>query len=253
MQMTLDADRIIATIDTLERRIGERFPEAGLREVAGDFTRMAREMRNDALALGRPNWRLRLITVGILTAGLVLFALVFKELHFSSPLPEATTLVQIIEPAANIAIIMALGIAFVVSLESRWKRKRALTSLHSLRSMIHVIDMYQLTKSPSVLLDTIEPTASSPKREMGRQEIERYLDYCSEMLSLCGKIAALYTQSVQDAVVIDTVNELEELSTNLSRKIWQKIMILDLAVQGRGQGREQGSEQGAVQEVVGSA
>lgn len=234
MRMTLDADRIIATVDRLAQRIGERFPESGLRRVAEDFTQVAREMRGDALALGRPNWRLRLITLGILAAGLALFAMVFKELHFSSPVTEATTLVQIIEPAANIAIIVALGIAFIVSLESRWKRKRALVSLHSLRSMIHVIDMHQLTKNPSVLLDTIEPTASSPKRVMGRQEIERYLDYCSEMLSLSGKIAALYTQTVQDAVVIDTVNELEELSTNLSRKIWQKIMILDLSLQEGG-------------------
>jgi len=62
---------------------------------------------------------------------------------------------------------------------------------------------------------------------VGRLEIQRYLDYCSEMLSLSGKIAALYTQSIQDSVVIDTVNELEGLSTNLSRKIWQKIMILN--------------------------
>ena len=151
------------------------------------------------------------------------------DLHFSSPEPEVGTLVQIIEPAANIAVLVAIGIAFIVSLESRWKRKQALLSLHSLRSIIHVIDMHQLTKDPSVLLDAIEPTASSPKRVMGRLEIHRYLDYCSEMLSLSGKIAALYTQSIQDAVVIDTVNELEELSTNLSRKIWQKIVMLDRA------------------------
>ncbi|WP_282607017.1 hypothetical protein [Pelagibius sp. Alg239-R121] len=235
MQMTLNADKIIATVDTLAQRVSERFPEAGLSKVAKDFTKIARKMRDDALALEQPNWRLRLTTFGILAAGVILFGFVFKELHFSSPLPEAATLVQIIEPAANIAILVALGIAFIVSLEGRWKRKQALVSLHSLRSMIHVIDMHQLTKDPSVLLDAIEPTASSPKRTMGRVEIQRYLDYCSEMLSLSGKIAALYTQSMQDQVVIETVNELEALSTNLTRKIWQKIMILDRAASdGRG-------------------
>ncbi len=227
MLMTLDADKIIATVDTLAQRIGERFPEAGLRQVAEDFTHIARDMRSDALALGRPNWWLRLTTLGILAAGLALFATVVTELHFKSPEPEVARLVQIIEPAANIAILVALGIAFIVRLESRWKRKRALISLHSLRSMIHVIDMHQLTKDPSLLLDAIAPTPSSPKRMVGRLEIQRYLDYCSEMLSLSGKIAALYTQSIQDSVVIDTVNELEGLSTNLSRKIWQKIMILN--------------------------
>jgi hypothetical protein len=46
------------------------------------------------------------------------------------------------------------------------------------------------------------------------------------MLSLIGKIAALYIQHFNDPVVISTVNEIEELTTGLSRKIWQKIMIL---------------------------
>jgi len=243
MQMTLDADKIIATVDALAARIGERFPEAGLRRLADDFTRVARDMRNDALTLGRPNWWLRAVTVAILVAGLALFGSVVTELRFRAPEPELSRLVQVIEPAANIAILMALGIVFIVRLESRWKQKKAITSLHSLRSMIHVIDMYQLTKDPSLLLETIAPTASSPQRAMGRQEIQRYLDYCSEMLSLTGKIAALYAQSIQDPVVADTVNDLEVLSTNLSRKIWQKIMILDTAVvaeRARGVGRDAG-------------
>lgn len=230
MQMTLDADKILATVDRLARRIGERFPEAGLTRVADDFTRAARTIRTDARNLGRPNWRLRIVTVAILVAGFTLFGFVVTDLRFNAPVDEVGTLVQILEPAANIAILVALGIAFIVRLELRWKRAQAIASLHSLRSMIHVIDMHQLTKDPSVLLGGAKPTASSPKRTMSRVELERYLDYCSEMLSLTGKLAALYTQSVQDQVVVDMANELEELSTNLSRKIWQKIMILDRAV-----------------------
>ena len=226
MHKTLDADKIIATVDALSRRICERFPESGLCEVAQEFTRVARNVREDAVALGLPNTRLRLTTVALLTAGFALFGFVVKELHISTSTTEVATLVQIIEPAANIAILVALGIAFIVRYESRWKQKQAMRSLHSLRSMIHVIDMHQLTKDPSVLLGKVTPTASSPKRTMNEFELQRYLDYCSEMLSLTGKLAALYAQSVEDSAVIDTVNELEALSTNLTRKIWQKIMIL---------------------------
>lgn len=229
MLMRLDADKIISTVDTLAQRIRERFPEAGLARLADDFTHVARAMRDDAIALRRPNWRLRTMTIGILVAGLVVFGLVAKELHLNEPVSEVGKLVQILEPAANIAILVSLGILFLVRLELRWKRKQAMASLHSLRSMIHVIDMHQLTKDPSVLLSAIKPTASSPKRTMDQFSLHRYLDYCSEMLSLSGKLAALYTQSVQDQVVIETVNELEALSTNLTRKIWQKIMILDRA------------------------
>ena len=42
----------------------------------------------------------------------------------------------------------------------------------------------------------------------------------------CGKVAALYGQSFPDGVVLGSVNELQTLTTGLSRKIWQKIMIL---------------------------
>lgn len=228
--MTLDAGKIISTVDILAQRIGERFPDAGLCRVAKDFTLVARKARGDAADLGKPNWRLRLMTFAVLAFGLTLFGFVVTELRFNAPLREVGTLVQILEPAANIAILVALGIVFIIRMEGRWKRKNALASLHSLRSLIHVIDMHQLTKDPSVLLGGVEPTASSPERLMNRIELQRYLDYCSEMLSLCGKLAALYNQSIQDEVVIQTVNELESLSTNLTRKIWQKIMMLDPAV-----------------------
>jgi hypothetical protein len=47
------------------------------------------------------------------------------------------------------------------------------------------------------------------------------------MLSLTGKLAALYAQSVNDTVVVEAVNDIENLATNLSRKIWQKIMMVE--------------------------
>ena len=66
-------------------------------------------------------------------------------------------------------------------------------------------------------------------------ELIRYLDYCSEMLSLTGKLAALYMQDMRDPVIIEAVNEIEDLTTSLSRKIWQKIMILQQPSRGWGQ------------------
>ena len=64
-------------------------------------------------------------------------------------------------------------------------------------------------------------------RRLGRFELARYLDYCSEMLSLSGKVAALYVQYLDDPVVLAAVNEVETLATGISGKIWQKIVILD--------------------------
>ena len=46
------------------------------------------------------------------------------------------------------------------------------------------------------------------------------------MLSIVGKVAALYAARLQDPVVLDAVNEIEHLTTSLSTKVWQKITIL---------------------------
>jgi hypothetical protein len=51
------------------------------------------------------------------------------------------------------------------------------------------------------------------------------------MLSITGKVAALFAQSVNDEVVIEAVNDIEQLGSNLSRKIWQKITLIEGASQ----------------------
>lgn len=106
------------------------------------------------------------------------------------------------------------------------KRNRSLDSLNELRALAHVIDMHQLTKEPEHVLNRGKDTESSPKRELDGFLLGRYLDYCSEMLSIIGKLAALYVQDFDEAVVLGAVNEIESLASGLSRKIWQKIMII---------------------------
>jgi hypothetical protein len=96
--------------------------------------------------------------------------------------------------------------------------------LYELRSIAHVIDMHQLTKDPS--RNAATNTTHSPKENLSGLRLTRYLDYASEMLSLTSKVAALYAQAIDDQVVLNTVNELEELTTGLSQKIWQKIMVI---------------------------
>ena len=86
--------------------------------------------------------------------------------------------------------------------------------------------MHQLTKDPEWVLDRGRETGVLPPRTMNRFELSRYLDYCSEALSLTGKVAALYMRDFDDPVALQAVNEVEALTTGLSRKIWQKLSIL---------------------------
>ena len=73
--------------------------------------------------------------------------------------------------------------------------------LHRLRSIAHVVDMHQLTKDPDFALRSTPSTPASPER-MLTQSISRYLDYCSELLALISKLAAVLAQHQQDLVVL---------------------------------------------------
>ena len=87
--------------------------------------------------------------------------------------------------------------------------------------------MHQLTKHPERVAGGGPDTPSSPKRQLTPFELTRYLDYCSEMLALLSKLAALRTQNFSDPVTLEAVNDVENLTQGLARTIWQKIMILD--------------------------
>jgi hypothetical protein len=150
--------------------------------------------------------------------------------HASTVAGSASDAMQGTDAALNVMIFLSLSIFFLVSLETRVKRRRVLRSLHRLRSIVHIVDMHQLTKDPEHLLTPGRGTASSPARALSRFELVRYLDYCSEMLSLASKLAALHVQYVNDPVVLEAVNDIETLASSLSNKMWQKIMILDSAL-----------------------
>jgi len=99
-------------------------------------------------------------------------------------------------------------------------------ALNELRAFAHVVDMHQLTKDPTVVLGGAHPTAASPKRAMSEFQLARYLDYCAEMLALISKLAALYGLRSLDVEIDQAVREIEGLTSDLGRKIWQKITIL---------------------------
>ena len=61
---------------------------------------------------------------------------------------------------------------------------------------------------------------------MNAEELHHYFDYCSELVSLIAKTAALCAERTSDPVVLHTVSELETLAAQMRQKIWQKISLL---------------------------
>ena len=226
---TLNADRIEATLETLHKRIQERFPNRGLANLCKQLLDIAREDKRKLAWVARPNLWLRAgvgvaITLGAIALLSFAFGLTIWGLKFDG---EVSNVLQGVDAAVNTIALSGAASWFLLNLESRWRRGAVLADLHELRSIAHVVDMHQLTRDPTQLWKGYNSTASSQVQNMTEFELIRYLDYCSEMLSLTGKLAALYMQNMRDPVIIEAVNEIEDLTTSLSRKIWQKIMILN--------------------------
>jgi hypothetical protein len=223
MYRSLDPEKTTQTLKTLNNRIEERFPGASLGRVCREVLMIAAETRLRAEWAGKQLTWIRVAVMSVL--GTAFFAGVYAVRHIRiQGQPELEEL----DAGFNVLVLLGAAIFFLLSLESRIKRHRILQALHELRSIAHVIDMHQLTKDPSQIIATAsQRTPSSPRHSLTAFQLTRYLDYCSELLSLLGKLAALYSQSTSDGIVLQAVNDIEQLTNGLSRKIWQKIMMLD--------------------------
>jgi hypothetical protein len=225
----LDAAPVQEMVVLLESRIATRFPDRGLRKVAADLTQMATEVADNARETQRRLHAVqavaRVVIVGIVAATAWVLVIALKDAVRSGALASFEW-VPLIESIINDVVFAAIAVFFLYALPGRLARERLLAQLHRLRSLAHIVDMHQLTKAPERLRPDFRATHEGLDPHLGRDDLERYLDYCSELLSLIGKVAALCAEESQDPVVLDTVSTIETLTTSMSRKIWQKISLL---------------------------
>jgi hypothetical protein len=212
----LQAEKITETLIALHHRIENRFPGSGLGETCTDLIAFSRQTPFVTAQIVKPNWWLRLGIGAFLLVVLTAFTFTFLRLNIGFGKIELGDLVGLLEATTNEIVLLAAGVYSLYSIETRIKRARVVDALNRLRAVAHIVDMKQLSKDPD-----------DPKSEMNDTQLGRYLDYCSEMLALISKIGFLYIADFDDPNANQSVNELENLTTGLSRKIWQKIAILN--------------------------
>ncbi|HWJ80674.1 MAG TPA: hypothetical protein VNS55_00450 [Nocardioides sp.] len=226
----LEADPVLATVARLRDRVAARFPDRGLLGVANELVTLSAEVSTSA-AVNRGRLRAlralsRALVLLVLAATVTALGFVVHSAFVDGPEHEVEWL-SLLESGVNDVVFASIAIWFLYTVPERVRRAGTLGLLHKLRSLAHIIDMHQLNKDPERLRASFRPTAVSPAMDLAPQELEHYLDYCSEMLSLVGKVAALCAEESRDAVVLDTVSTIETLTTGMSRKIWQKISVLN--------------------------
>lgn len=221
----LDSEKIVATVKALHDRIEDRFPGSGLGEVIAELLKVAGETVQRTEWIQRPHLALRSAAVAL--SLLILAVLVGLLVHIRQfQFNDFTNSVQALDASISSMVFIGAAMLFLVSWENRIKRSRALKAIHELRALAHIVDMHQLTKNPESAFNATAPAAGR-KRVMTPYQLTRYLDYCSDGMALISKIAALYVQGFQDPVLLDAVDDVEDLTAGFSRKIWQKITILE--------------------------
>lgn len=212
----------------LEARVGARFPGRRLAVTASEVSALVDET---VAQIDRQLHRLRIVrwisivvVVVILTAVVAAVAVLVHGAR--DGIGDATAWPPFFESVINDLVFAGIAIWFVWVLPQRLFRSATLDALHELRSMAHVIDMHQMTKDPERLRPGFIPTSESIAEDLTAGQLSNYLDYCSELLSCLGKLAALYGQHTTDSAVLAAVADVEDLTTAMSRKIWQKIALL---------------------------
>ncbi len=225
----LDATSVRATVARLERRIQARFPSRGLGKVPGELLKVIDDMVERSLVEhARTRWLRWLCrgTIALIAAGLLLaLGLVIVQSQRVGG-PQGWDWLATFESLVNDLVFGALAIFFLWALPARFERRTDLATLHRLRSLAHVIDMHQLTKDPDRLRTEFTETEATVEMGLTASELANYLDYCSELLSLVAKTAALFAERTTDPAVVSAVEGIEDLTTGLSRKIWAKIALL---------------------------
>lgn len=218
----LDERSILDTLAQVKQRVCERFPGSGLSNVATELLSVGSEVMETVEFLKRPIYRVRVpvwIGIAVMIASSVwVLASVLPKVRVGE-----VDFVQVFEAGANDVALIGISIYFLLSIETRIKRNRALRILHELRSLAHVVDMHQLGKDPELLA----AARVSGEEVLTPAQLGKYLDHCNDLLAVTSKLAAMLVQYFSDEVVLGTVNEIEALTAGLSARIWQKITLLE--------------------------
>jgi heme/copper-type cytochrome/quinol oxidase subunit 1 len=129
-KIKLHPEKIIIIIDTLEKRISERFPNSSLQKTCADFLGIAKETKNKIDWISKPNLTLRLFSYLIILLGLggIVFAVSNVNLKVNDTTFE--NMIALSESVFNDIILLGAAIFFLANTESRIKRKRAIKSLN---------------------------------------------------------------------------------------------------------------------------
>jgi hypothetical protein len=218
---------IVDRIRILSFRIHDRFPKSSLKEHSFNFVQFSKDFK--VKIDNSKKWsKMFLIWQGALILITVVCSAVLM-VHLIEVLPDSKLeTLPILNAFFNMSFIFFSCFYFLFTVDRWYSRKRISELLIELKNYIHVADMHQINKDPNHFHDEYISAENSPTKSLTKFELQRYLDYTHEFISLSSKLSCLILDKFHDdQEIISSVNEVDLLCNGISSKIWQKIIVLN--------------------------
>ncbi len=227
----LSADRVRATVVALQERVSARFPRHHLAAVAGQLTGMVDQVsqhtRDKHLRVARATVAARTVAAVALLLAVGVLTLALSAVLAQRP-GDVTTWIPLVESVINTAVFIAIAFLFLWAFPERRERKGLLALLHQLRSLAHVLDMHHIGLGPEQTAPDVSgaPQGDPAPGELTPTQLYAYLGYCTELFSLIATCGALCAERSSDSTVLQTVSDVETLTTELSGTVYRKMELL---------------------------
>ena len=184
----LDPARIIETAENLAREVGEKLPGSSLAGLAVELAQIAHETDERTLRARRPIYAIRVISLLAVSVSLLALWYLLGHIHTRWEFGTITEVFEAADAGFNLLILLAGALWFLITIENRIKRRKALLFIEELREFIHVIDVTQLYYTPAVYNPDHETTRTSVSFDY------TYFLFCTQMLAIISNLAPLYSR-----------------------------------------------------------
>lgn len=212
----LDLARIAETAKNLAEVIRARLPDSNLADLSDELVLLVDATNQQLRRASRPIIAIRAASCAAVSAGILGLWYIVDHLHTRWGFATITDFFQATDAAFNLMILIAGALWYLITLESRLKRKEILIHIGELREFAHVIDLTQLYHTPD--LYAIRSDSSRTPQIID----DMYLLFCTQLLSVLGNLAPLYTRNAADDSILRAASEVEMLTNAIISKHFSK-------------------------------
>lgn len=225
-QDRIQHEKIVASLAQLAQRIEERFPNSGLLQLTQEIQSEVKGIPDSFVVISQSPRAFGFFKFLVIALVIGAIAGMVSQIEMTQDFWTAGVFSQVLASLVQLAVYVGILILFVFTFEKKVKTKKALACMNAYREFAHLIDLHQLAKDPTTFLKNYQPSSASRKNDLGKFLMSRYLAYCNELLSFLGKATALYVHQFPFEPLMSAADQIEDLTTGLSIRIWQKNSVL---------------------------